>query len=84
MLGTRTLLDYLSKLVKKRSDAPAEDMISNLAVEQVKPGHIEYSDAVAIVFHIDRRKRHHDQHDQLRELSIRTLYLTKPLTKIRA
>jgi nitric oxide reductase len=50
MLGTRTLLDYMSKLVEKRSDAPAEDLISKLAVEQVKPGYIEHSDAVAIAF----------------------------------
>ncbi|KAF5852437.1 hypothetical protein GGP41_007850 [Bipolaris sorokiniana] len=48
--ANQTLLDYLSKLVEKRSDAPAEDLISKLAVEQVEPGHIEHSDAVAIVF----------------------------------
>jgi nitric oxide reductase len=40
----------MSKLVEKRSDAPAEDLISKLAVEQVKPGYIEHSDAVAIAF----------------------------------
>ncbi|KAF1922880.1 cytochrome P450 [Didymella exigua CBS 183.55] len=48
--ANQTLLDYLSKLVEKRSNAPAEDLISKLAVEQVKPGHIEHSDAVAIAF----------------------------------
>jgi nitric oxide reductase len=50
MRGTRTLLDCLSKLVEKRFNAPAEDLISKLAVEQVKPGHIEHSDAVVIAF----------------------------------
>jgi nitric oxide reductase len=46
----RTLLDYLGKLVDERSKEPKEDLISRLATEQVKPGYIKHSDAVAIAF----------------------------------
>jgi nitric oxide reductase len=40
----------MSKLVEKRSIEPTDDLISKLAIEQVKPGYIEQSDAVAIAF----------------------------------
>lgn len=46
----RELLDYLAKLVDKRLVAPKDDLISKLAVEQLKPGHIQHSDAVQIAF----------------------------------
>ncbi|KAF2816401.1 cytochrome P450 55A1 [Mytilinidion resinicola] len=44
------LLNYLGKLVDQRSSEPKEDLISKLDVEQVKPGHIDKSDAVQIAF----------------------------------
>jgi fungal nitric oxide reductase len=46
----RELLKYLDKLVNQRLTAPKDDLISKLAVEQVKPGHIDKSDAVQIAF----------------------------------
>lgn len=46
----RTLLDYIGDLVEKRSIEPKDDLISKLVTEQVNPGHIERSDAVAIAF----------------------------------
>ena len=50
ILDLRTLLDYIGKLVDQRSKEPMDDLISKLATEQVEPGHIEHSDAVAIAF----------------------------------
>lgn len=50
MVCPRTLLDYIGDLVEKRSSEPKDDLISKLVTEQVKPGHIERSDAVAIAF----------------------------------
>ena len=46
----RELLDYIAKLVDLRSEEPKNDLISKLVVEQLKPGHIEKSDAVQIAF----------------------------------
>lgn len=46
----RTLLDYLANLVDKRIAEPKDDLISKLATEQLKPGHIDKSDAVQIAF----------------------------------
>jgi nitric oxide reductase len=48
--ANQELLDYLAKLVDLRMDEPKEDLISKLVVEQLKPGHIEKSDAVQIAF----------------------------------
>ncbi len=47
---SRELLDYLAKLVNLRTQDPKDDLISKLVVEQLRPGHIEASDAVAIAF----------------------------------
>ncbi|KAF6806528.1 cytochrome p450 55a3 [Colletotrichum plurivorum] len=44
------ILDYLANLVEKRSERPKDDLISKLVVEQLRPGHIEKSDAVQIAF----------------------------------
>lgn len=46
----RTLLEYLGNLVDQRSQEAKDDLISKLVTEQVKPGHIERSDAVQIAF----------------------------------
>lgn len=46
----RELLDYLANLVDKRSEQPKDDLISKLVVEQLRPGHIEKSDAVQVAF----------------------------------
>ena len=46
----RELLNYLDNLVDKRLTDPKDDLISKLVVEQLKPGHIEKSDAVQIAF----------------------------------
>jgi nitric oxide reductase len=48
--AAKTLLDYIGGLVDKRSQEPKDDLISKLVTEQVKPGHIEKSDAVQIAF----------------------------------
>ncbi|KAF6834892.1 cytochrome p450 55a3 [Colletotrichum musicola] len=48
--ANQELLDYIAKLVDKRSEEPKDDLISKLVVEQLKPGHIEKSDAVQIAF----------------------------------
>ena len=48
--ASQTLLDYIGDLVDKRSQEPKDDLISKLVTEQVKPGNIERSDAVAIAF----------------------------------
>ncbi|OAL45605.1 cytochrome P450 55A3 [Pyrenochaeta sp. DS3sAY3a] len=48
--AAQTLLDYIGDLVEKRSIEPKDDLISKLVTEQVNPGHIERSDAVAIAF----------------------------------
>lgn len=48
--ANRELLEYLADLVDKRSEAPKDDLISKLVVEQVKPGNIEKADAVQIAF----------------------------------
>ncbi|KAH7383908.1 cytochrome P450 55A3 [Pyrenochaeta sp. MPI-SDFR-AT-0127] len=48
--ANQTLLDYIGDLVEKRSNEPKDDLISKLVTEQVKPGHIQRSDAVAIAF----------------------------------
>ncbi|KAL0936800.1 cytochrome p450 55a3 [Colletotrichum truncatum] len=48
--ANQELLDYLANLVDKRSEEPKDDLISKLVVEQLKPGHIEMSDAVQISF----------------------------------
>lgn len=48
--AAKTLLDYIGDLVDKRSQEPKDDLISKLVTEQVKPGHIEKSDAVQIAF----------------------------------
>ena len=50
LTSIRELLDYLAKLVDKRSVEPKDDLISKLVVEQLKPGHIQHSDAVQIAF----------------------------------
>ncbi|KAH6972413.1 cytochrome P450 55A3 [Ilyonectria sp. MPI-CAGE-AT-0026] len=49
-LANQELLDYLAKLVDLRLEEPKEDLISKLVTEQLKPGHIEKSDAVQIAF----------------------------------
>ena len=46
----RELLKYLDKLVDQRLADAKGDLISKLAVEQLKPGHIDKSDAVQIAF----------------------------------
>ena len=46
----RELLKYLDNLVDKRLADPKNDLVSKLVVEQLKPGHIEKSDAVQIAF----------------------------------
>ena len=46
----RELLKYLDKLVDQRLAEAKDDLISKLAVEQLKPGHIDKSDAVQIAF----------------------------------
>ncbi|KAF0319642.1 cytochrome p450 55a3 [Colletotrichum asianum] len=48
--ANQELLDYLANLVDKRSEQPKDDLISKLVVEQLRPGHIEKSDAVQIAF----------------------------------
>ncbi|KAF6825944.1 cytochrome p450 55a3 [Colletotrichum plurivorum] len=48
--ANQELLDYIAKLVDKRSEEPKDDLISKLVVEQLKPGHIEKSDAMQIAF----------------------------------
>ncbi|KAH8723372.1 cytochrome P450 [Phaeosphaeriaceae sp. PMI808] len=48
--ASQTLLDYIGDLVDKRAQEPKDDLISKLVTEQVKPGHIQHSDAVAIAF----------------------------------
>jgi nitric oxide reductase len=48
--ASQTLLNYISSLVEQRSQAPQNDLISKLVVEQVAPGHITKDDAVAIAF----------------------------------
>ncbi|KAF2249734.1 cytochrome P450 [Trematosphaeria pertusa] len=48
--ANKTLLDYIGKLVDQRAQKPEDDLISKLVTEQVKPGHIERSDAVQIAF----------------------------------
>ena len=47
---SRELLDYLAKLVDLRLENPKDDLISKLAVEQLRAGHIQKSDVVAIAF----------------------------------
>ena len=47
---SRDLLDYLAKLVDLRLETPKDDLISKLAVEQLRVGHIQKSDVVAIAF----------------------------------
>jgi fungal nitric oxide reductase len=46
----RELLNYIGDLVDKRMADPKDDLISKLVLEQLKPGHIEKSDAVQIAF----------------------------------
>ncbi|KAF2198826.1 cytochrome P450 55A1 [Delitschia confertaspora ATCC 74209] len=48
--ANQTLLDYMGNLVEKRMKEPKNDLISKLCTEQVKPGHIEKSDARQIAF----------------------------------
>ncbi|KAL2278191.1 hypothetical protein FJTKL_14610 [Diaporthe vaccinii] len=48
--ANQELLGYLTNLVDKRSAQPKEDLISRLVVEQLRPGHIEKTDAVQIAF----------------------------------
>ena len=48
--ANKELLDYIGNLVDQRLAKPEDNLISKLAVEQVKPGHIKKSDAVQIVF----------------------------------
>jgi fungal nitric oxide reductase len=48
--ANRELLEYIGKLVEQRLVKPEADLISKLVVEQVKPGHIEKSDAIQIAF----------------------------------
>ncbi|CAH0022218.1 unnamed protein product [Clonostachys rhizophaga] len=49
-LANQELLDYLAKLVDQRLEAPQNDLVSKLVVEQLRNGHIEKSDAVQIAF----------------------------------
>ncbi|KAK3939203.1 cytochrome P450 [Diplogelasinospora grovesii] len=44
------LLKYLGDLVDKRMQEPKDDLVSKLVIDQVKPGHIEKSDAVQMAF----------------------------------
>ncbi|KAH7123297.1 cytochrome P450 55A3 [Dactylonectria estremocensis] len=48
--ANQELLDYLANLVELRLQEPKDDLISKLVTEQLKPGHIEKSDAVQIAF----------------------------------
>lgn len=44
------LLEYLANLVDLRTAQPEDDLISELVVSQVQPGHLSASDAVQIAF----------------------------------
>ncbi|PGG99223.1 hypothetical protein AJ79_08653 [Helicocarpus griseus UAMH5409] len=48
--ANKELLDYIGKLVDKKLENPQDDMISNLVVEQLKPGNINRQDAIQISF----------------------------------
>ncbi|KAK1499326.1 cytochrome P450 55A1 [Colletotrichum cuscutae] len=48
--ANQELLNYLAKLVDQLNIEPKDDLISKLVVEQLRPGHIEKSDAVQIAF----------------------------------
>ncbi|KLU90901.1 hypothetical protein MAPG_09426 [Magnaporthiopsis poae ATCC 64411] len=48
--ANQTLLGYLANLVDKRIAEPKDDLISKLATEQLRLGHIDKSDAVQIAF----------------------------------
>jgi len=43
-------MDYIGNLVDKRTAEPKDDLISDLVTKQVKPGHIDRSDAVQMAF----------------------------------
>ncbi|KAE8352219.1 cytochrome P450 [Aspergillus coremiiformis] len=44
------LLEYLERLVDKKSATPSKDVISTLVLDQLKPGHLEKHDVVQIAF----------------------------------
>jgi fungal nitric oxide reductase len=48
--ANKVLLDYLAKLVAKRSEKAEDDLISKLVIEQVEPGHLSKDDAVQVAF----------------------------------
>ncbi|KAE8138953.1 cytochrome P450 [Aspergillus pseudotamarii] len=48
--ANKNLLEYLEKLVDKRTANPGKDVISTLVNEQLKPGHLEKLDVVQIAF----------------------------------
>ncbi|RKU45605.1 hypothetical protein DL546_008006 [Coniochaeta pulveracea] len=48
--ANQNLLDYIGGLVDKRMQEPKDDVISKLAIEQVKPGHLTRDDAVQNAF----------------------------------
>jgi fungal nitric oxide reductase len=43
-------LSYIGKLVDQRMVEPKDDLISKLVTDQLRPGHIEKSDAIQIAF----------------------------------
>ncbi|KAE8420954.1 cytochrome P450 [Aspergillus pseudocaelatus] len=48
--ANKDLLEYLEKLVDRRTANPGKDVISTLVKEQLKPGHLEKLDVVQIAF----------------------------------
>ncbi|KAE8327121.1 cytochrome P450 [Aspergillus sergii] len=44
------ILEYLERLVDKKTTNPSHNVISTLVIEQLKPGHIEKLDVVQIAF----------------------------------
>lgn len=46
----REILEYLERLVDKKTTNPSHDVISTLVIQQLKPGHIEKLDVVQIAF----------------------------------
>jgi len=44
------LIQYLNQLVDKRLEEPKDDLVSRLAIEQIKPGNLSKEDAVQMAF----------------------------------
>lgn len=48
--ASKGLTTYLSELVSSKEREPADDLISKLVVEQLRPGHLEHEDLVQLAF----------------------------------